>query len=144
MTFARLAGGIAVVLVLVGRLAAQAPGGDPAAAAMKNPVAATPESIADGQQSYQRYCRGCHGKDATGGPAREADIPVPPNLVDDKWAHGGTDGEVFSIIKNGVPPEFDMAAWLERLDDTKIWNIVNYLKDLGAKSKAGGPSAPAQ
>ena len=139
--FAALVGGAALLLTLVGHPSAQVPGGRPEAA-LKNPGAAAPESIAAGEKSYQRYCRGCHGKDATGGPARESDIPVPPNLIDDQYRFGGNEGEVFSVIKNGVPPEFDMAAWAERLDDTEIWNVVNYLRDLASKTKSAGGSVP--
>ena len=36
--------------------------GDPEAAKVKNPVSATPESLATGQAIYQRYCAVCHGK----------------------------------------------------------------------------------
>jgi mono/diheme cytochrome c family protein len=133
LPFAGLVVALALVLGLVGHVAAQASGGNPEAAAMKNPVAATPESIAAGQQSYQRYCRGCHGRDATGGPAKEADEIVPPNLIDDKWEHGASDGEIFNVIKNGIPPALDMAPWTERLSDPEIWNVVNYLRDLGSK-----------
>ena len=35
--------------------------GDPEAAKVKNPVAATPESIAAGKQVFQRHCTSCHG-----------------------------------------------------------------------------------
>lgn len=139
--FAALSGGLALLLAMAGHLSAQVPGGR-AEAALKNPVAAAAESIAAGEKSYQRYCRGCHGKDATGGPAREADIPVPPNLIDDQYRFGVNEGEVFSVIKAGVPPEFDMAAWAERLNDTEIWNVVNYLRDLASKKKGAGGAVP--
>ena len=41
--------------------------GDPEAAKIKSPVAATPESIAAGQKQFQTLCAGCHGKDGKGG-----------------------------------------------------------------------------
>ena len=39
---------------------------DPAAKKLKNPVPASPESVAAGQQLYQKFCRFCHGADAKG------------------------------------------------------------------------------
>jgi cytochrome c5 len=45
---------------------ARAVQGDPEAAKLKNPVAATPESLAAGEALYKRRCSGCHGVDAKG------------------------------------------------------------------------------
>ena len=96
-------------------------------AALKNPVAATPESIAAGEAVYARRCRGCHGKDATGGFAGAS------NLVDDEWKNGSSDGEIFTVIRKGVGPDFRMEAWEDRLSDTDTWNVVNYLRSLAKK-----------
>jgi mono/diheme cytochrome c family protein len=112
---------------------ARAVQGDPEAAKLKNPVAATPESLAVGEALYKRRCSGCHGVDAKGGPPKEDFLKAAPNLVDDKADHGTSDGEVFTVIKNGVPPELVMDAWGERLSDTEIWSIVTYLKDQAKK-----------
>src|SRR5262249_29392255 len=91
-----LLGGFAAWVLTIGLAAGQ---GNPEAAKLKNPVASTPESIAAGQATYQRYCRGCHGKDATGGPPKAADEVAAPNLIDDQWKHGGSDGEIYHVIK---------------------------------------------
>jgi cytochrome c oxidase cbb3-type subunit 3 len=112
---------------------ARAGQGDPEAAKLKNPVAATPETLAAGEALYKRRCSGCHGIDAKGGPPKEDFLKAAPNLVDDKADHGTSDGEVFTVIKNGVPPELVMDAWGERLSDTDIWGIVTYLKDQATK-----------
>jgi mono/diheme cytochrome c family protein len=109
--------------------------GNPEAAKLKNPVAATPESLAAGEALYKRRCSGCHGIDAKGGPPKEDFLKPAPNLIDDKADHGTSEGEVFSVIKNGVPPELVMDAWGERLSDTDIWNIVSYLQAQAKKNK---------
>ena len=44
--------------------------------------------------------------------------------------HGESDGEIFDVIKNGVPPDLSMPAWDDRLKDPDIWNLVNYVKSL--------------
>jgi mono/diheme cytochrome c family protein len=103
-------------------------GGNPEAAKIKNPVASSPDSIAAGRRSYQRLCSRCHGPqgkgDGTGGGSVQ-----PPDLTDDKWDYGGSDGEIFSAIHDGT--SMDMEGYAERLTDEDIWNVVNYLRSIG-------------
>jgi mono/diheme cytochrome c family protein len=112
-----------------------------AAAAVKNPVASTPQSLAAGKQSYTKSCGSCHGLSGTGGEPPEESLdpgPPPPNLVDGSWDHGSTDGEIFANIKSGIPntnPEYSlnkkyMEPWGDRLTDQEIWNIVNFIRSL--------------
>ena len=120
-----------VTAVVVGSLAGivMKAQGNPEAAKMKNPVAATPESIAAGKQSFQRYCAVCHGITAEGGSGSDISPPAP-DLTDKEWQHGSTDGEIFNVIKNGVPPDLNMGPWADRLKDPDIWNVVNYIGSL--------------
>lgn len=106
--------------------------GNPEAAKIKNPVAASPESIAAGQQVFRRYCASCHGTNAEGGSGSDL-IPPAPDLTDNEWKHGSTEGEIFYVTKNGVPPELNMEPWGDRINDTAIWNVVNYLRSLARK-----------
>jgi mono/diheme cytochrome c family protein len=106
--------------------------GNPEAAKVTNPVAATPESVAAGMQVYQRYCRSCHGVNAEGGSGSDISPPAP-DLTGSAWKHGSTDGEIFWVIKNGVPPDLNMEPWGDRVSDTNIWNVVNYLRSLAKK-----------
>jgi cytochrome c oxidase cbb3-type subunit 3 len=111
------------------RLRAQ---GNPQAAKVQNPVASTPQSIAAGKRTFQRYCSNCHGTNAEGGPGNDL-IPPAPDLTNAQWRHGSTDGEIFNTIKNGVPPELNMGAWGDQLKDPDIWNVVNYIRSLAKK-----------
>ena len=61
-----------------------------------------------------------------------------PDLTDDKWDHGSTDGEIYTVIKKGVPPTM-MAGWDGRISDTEIWSIVNYLRALAANENVRRP-----
>jgi len=127
-----------IVCLAASVIAGQAPAkGDPEAAKIKNPVAATPESIAAGQKTFQTLCAGCHGKDAKGGiiisVIEDRGGTQPPDLTDETWDHGSSDGEIFTIVKKGVPPDFFMAPWDGRVSDTEIWNMVNYIKSLAQK-----------
>jgi mono/diheme cytochrome c family protein len=101
----------------------------PDAKTLKNPVASTPESIAAGQQLYLRNCASCHGRNGQGGPGNDL-IPAAPSLLGDKWDHGSTDGEIFTNIKNGVAPDFNMVPFKDKLKDDEIWSIVLYVRSL--------------
>jgi mono/diheme cytochrome c family protein len=99
---------------------------------LKNPVPASPESVAAGQQLYLRQCASCHGKNAQGGPGNDL-IPAAPGLVGDHWEHGSTDGELFANIKNGIAPDFNMVPFKDKLKDDEIWSVVNYLRSIAKK-----------
>ncbi|HJZ72217.1 MAG TPA: c-type cytochrome [Vicinamibacterales bacterium] len=122
------------VLAAAGSIVAAAMAqGNPDAAAIKNPVASTPESISDGKRVYQRYCASCHGANAEGGAGNDL-IPAAPDLTDKEWKHGSTDGEIFAVIKNGVPPDLNMIPFGDQLKDQEIWNVVNYLRSVAKRN----------
>jgi mono/diheme cytochrome c family protein len=129
MLVALVLGGL--VLASGGRIALMAQG-NPEAAKVKNPVAASPESLAAGQQAYRRHCAPCHGVNGEGGPGNDL-IPAAPNLTDETWDHGSTYGEIFDNIKNGVAPDFNMVPFKDKLKDDEIWNLVNYLRSIARK-----------
>jgi mono/diheme cytochrome c family protein len=100
---------------------------------MKNPVPSSPASIAAGQQTYQKMCAFCHGKDAAGNGAMAPKGTTPSSLIDDKWDRGGTDGEIFLVLRDGAGPKFDMKGFKNRIPDRDLWNIVNYLRSLAPR-----------
>ena len=111
--------------------------GNPEAAKIKNPVAADVTSIAAGRETFQRSCASCHGADAKGGIVNslveDRGGPPTPDLTDDQWDFGSSDGEIFSSVKNGTPPDLFMGPWDGRLTDTEMWNVVNYIRSLAKK-----------
>ena|ERR1700730_12009932 len=133
---------IALAIVWIGvaavAVSAQPAGGSPQAKAMKNPVPSTPESIAAGQKTYQKYCKFCHGADAKGDSPMAPEGTHPPNLIDDKWDHGSSDGEIFVVIRDGVGPKFDMKAFKSKLTAPEMWSVVNYLRSLAPKGTGSG------
>ena len=102
--------------------------------ALKNPVTATAESIAAGKQIYTRRCASCHGIGGEGGPGNDL-IPAAPDLTDATWDHGGSDGDIFTSVKDGIGPDFNMTPFKDMLKDEEIWNVVNYVRSL-AKRRA--------
>ena len=101
-------------------------------AKLKNPVPATDKSMAAGKEIYRRHCAVCHGTTGNGGSGSDISPPAP-SLTNGKWKHGSTDGEIFTVIKEGVPPDFYMEPWGDRIKDEDIWNVVNYIRSLAKK-----------
>ena len=99
-------------------------------ALQENPIPMSEESVTAGRTIYGRFCRSCHGQQANGRGTAAAPGSTPANLVDDEWDHGGSDAEIFKVIKEGVPPDYFMDAWDGRITDEDIWNTINYLRDL--------------
>ena len=104
----------------------------------KNPVAATPESIAKGKELYLEKTKGncifCHGETGTG---NEANMPrlrrKPADLTNKERMTAMTDGEVFWKITKGI--NGIMPAGEKRMPDAEErWHVVNYVRTL-AKAK---------
>jgi mono/diheme cytochrome c family protein len=139
---------VLAVVGLTGGVLAQA-GKTRAAPQLKNPVPATPDSLSAGKRAFDTNCAACHGNRAQGAVKAGVVISIiaeqggkqAPDLTDDQWDHGSTDGEIYTVIKNGVPPTM-MAGWDGRLSDREIWSVVNYLRALAAnKAVALAPAA---
>lgn len=105
--------------------------GDPKAAALKNPVKPTPDAIAKGKQAFNKACRHCHGPEGKGdGPLAPKD-PSPADLTDAKWDRGSSDGEIYTIIANGVGGDSKMKGAKSALSTTEMWQIVAFLRSIG-------------
>ena len=106
-------------------------GGNPKAAAVKNPVQPTPKSIAAGRQAYNGACRQCHGPKALGDGPLAPKNPSPADLTDGEWKFGSSDGEIFAIIANGVGGDSEMKGHRSEMTATDMWNIVNFIRSIG-------------
>jgi mono/diheme cytochrome c family protein len=123
----------AAIAALIGSLAAQQPtsprrGGNPQAAQVKSPVPGSPESIAAGRKTYQQLCARCHGFEGKGDGGGAGAGGQPADFTDAVWEFGGNEGEIFFVIKEGTSA--DMEGYGDRLKDSEIWNLVNYLRSL--------------
>ena len=136
---ARVAAVLVVPVAVFALLAAAAPNTVKAAEAVQetqeaaaeipeNPIEATEESVRAGLRVYGRFCRSCHGINLDGRGQSPSPGTRPANLVDDEWVHGDSDGEIYNVIRQGVPPNYDMDAWEGRITDEEIWHVVNYLR----------------
>src|SRR5436189_4447704 len=100
----------------------------------KNPVAATPESIAKGKELYlareKDNCIFCHGATGAG---NEASMPrlrrKPADLTNKERMSSMTDGEMFRKITKGITGILP-AGEKKMPEAEERWHVVNYVKTL--------------
>jgi cytochrome c oxidase cbb3-type subunit 3 len=94
----------------------------------KNPLEGNALAISNGAAMFRNRCAGCHGPDAHG--------YLGPDLTG-FWGAGGTDDRMFDIVRRGVPGTEMIAADPQRVLDKDIWQVLAYIRTLGAV-----PAAP--
>ena len=106
----------------------------------RNPIVASPQSIADGKEAFGHYCIVCHGLDGqnTGVPFAEQMDPPVPSLASPQ-VQRYTDGQLKWVIDNGVAPS-GMPASRGILNDDEQWSIVIYLRHLPPVGSQGAPA----
>ena len=88
----------------------------------KTVTLADAKGIAEGKKIFSGTCFPCHGGNGEGNA-------VGPNLTDEYWLHGGSLGDVFKTIANGVPDK-GMQAWNKTFSPTDIKNISSFILSL--------------
>jgi mono/diheme cytochrome c family protein len=99
---------------------------------LSSPVAADEESLARGGELYTTHCASCHGESGLGdGPAGKLLDPPASPVAHTSQMMG--DGYLFwRISQGGVPFKTAMPAWQEILDEQARWDVINYVRALGA------------
>lgn len=102
--------------------------------ALKNPLASTPASLAEGRKLYSTYCASCHGDKGRGDGKGAPDLE--PRPADFAKGHTGDHpgGSLFWKIQRGRGL---MPGWGGTLSDRKIWSVVSYIQDLAKKAEGG-------
>jgi mono/diheme cytochrome c family protein len=103
----------------------------------KNPVGATPESVAKGKELYLERTKGncvfCHGETGSGNEANLARLRRKPADISNKERMSAmTDGELFWKVSKGITGI--MPAGEKRMSEEERWHVVNYIRTL-AKEK---------
>jgi len=106
---------------------------------MKNPLQATPASIADGKEAFTHYCVACHGMDGqnTGVPFADKMSPPIPSLASTD-VQRYTDGQLKWVIDNGIWPS-GMPSSKGTLSGDEMWAIVIFLRNLPPAGSQGEP-----
>lgn len=105
--------------------------------AKKNPIAPTPEGLADARKFFGYSCAMCHGKTGDG----KGDLAADMKLELRDWRDASsiekmTDGELFWIISNG---KGKMPGGGDRSPEKQRWNLVSLVRSFGKKGGAEKP-----
>jgi mono/diheme cytochrome c family protein len=98
---------------------------------MKNPFSDSAEAVEAGRMHFADHCASCHGNDGRGKTEIGQNLyPRAPDMWDKK-TQTLSDGEIFSIIKNGVRLT-GMPAWGQDTpeDDRSTWHLVSFIRHL--------------
>jgi mono/diheme cytochrome c family protein len=98
-----------------------------AAAAVPNPVPATPESLASGRYFYEINCRVCHGDAGKGdGPVGQKFTDPSPVDLNDDYTQDQADGQLFFTLTRG---RVAMPFYRDALSPEERWDVVNFVKN---------------
>ncbi len=75
-------------------------------------------ALAEGKSIFNANCTACHGAELQG--------TVGPNLADEYWIHGGSVGDIFKTIRDGVPSK-GMISWKAQLSPEQIQKVSSYI-----------------
>ena len=108
--------------------------------AKKNPVASTPEGLAEARKLFGYHCAMCHGKEGDG----KGDLAAEMKLELHDWHDASTiekmtDGELFWIISNGKGKMLGGEG--DRTPEKMRWNLVNLVRSFGKKGAADKPKS---
>jgi mono/diheme cytochrome c family protein len=95
---------------------------------MKNPVASSPESIAEGKTLYGTHCKSCHGAKGLGDGTKAATLKTEPGDFSKADFQAQPDGALFYKTSEGRD---DMPSFKKKVPDAEErWSIINYLRTL--------------
>jgi mono/diheme cytochrome c family protein len=80
-----------------------------------------PVALERGRKLFVGTCAGyCHVAGGRG-------LGNAPDLLDCEWRHGGSDGEIFAVLRAGIPGT-PMLGYAGRLPDDDLWRVIAYLR----------------
>ncbi len=108
-------------------------GYDQASLEVTNPLAATPQNLADGKALFTTFCSPCHGVTGQGdGIVTAHGFGPPPSYSKGQSSRGGamkdlTDGKIYHTITYGVNA---MGSYASQLAPEERWKVVQYVHHL--------------
>lgn len=96
------------------------------AAEIPNPLADTPEILAEGKRLYELYCDHCHGGNGKE-PGKVGEVFAGVPSYTSVAQKNLSEGHVFHVITHGIRR---MGAHGSQISPEKRWKIVKYVKTL--------------
>jgi len=96
---------------------------------IEKPWETNDDMIAHGAKVYKANCTACHGEKGAGdGPAGQALVPPPRNLIEGKWKKGGDSISLYNTLKVGIPGT--SMAGFGHLPPTDRWALVQFIHSI--------------
>lgn len=108
-------------------------GRDSAIATLKNPLAKTPEHLAEGERLYKIYCNPCHGAKGKGDGSvvkildKRGNMGLLPPAYDSDQLKNATEGQIFYATQYG---KGNMGPYSTMLSAYERWQVVMFVQTL--------------
>jgi mono/diheme cytochrome c family protein len=109
---------------------------------IKSPLAPTGANLAQGQALFIQKCATCHGLDGKSQTPFASVMTVRPTDLTSVKTQALSEGEIYSIIENGVKSR-GMPAFNGRISDESKWQIALYVRKLSRAPSSTGETAVA-
>jgi len=93
---------------------------------LRDPFAASPDSLAAGKKMFTTYCQPCHGADGRGHGPVAGGAMLPADLTSAQ-VHARSDGYLYGTIRHGGGL---MPAYGARMTPEERWQVVLYIRTL--------------
>jgi len=107
-------------------------------AALKNPLEASAQNLAHGQELYANNCAPCHGDDGAGNGSVVHLLKDHPKNIVSGSAKNLPDGYIYAVIRNGIAL---MPSYADAMSSDERWQVVLYLRSMQQSSKDQDKSA---
>jgi mono/diheme cytochrome c family protein len=101
----------------------------------KNPVANSPDALADARAHWADHCSVCHGNDGSGEVTIGKNLYPPAPDMREAGTQGLSDGELFYIIENGIRLS-GMPGWGGSGEGEDSWKLVHFIRHLPNMTQA--------
>jgi mono/diheme cytochrome c family protein len=120
-----------------------------AGANLKNPLAATPQALQEGERLFTIYCSPCHGPGGKGNGSIVVNdqlkhpFPPPPSYYEPRLL-ALPEGQMFHTVRFGKNL---MGSYASQVDQKEAWMIIHYIKTMQShyidslKTAGGYPTA---
>lgn len=128
ITFALIAGMIAVCLTFSANAQKKTWTVSDAAKNKKNPVANDADAISSGKALWNQHCKSCHGAKGLGDGTKAAQLKTEPGDFSKADTQSQSDGSLFFKTTEGRD---DMPSFKKKIaDDDDRWALVHFMRTL--------------
>lgn len=98
--------------------------------------ATTDEALLRGAEIYAANCATCHGETGLGDGPASASLNPQPAPISHTTQMLADDLLFYRVSEGGVPFQTAMPAWKGVLNEQQIWDVISYVRELGAGNTA--------